>query len=57
VSALREVKPDWYSNVQPKRRVREARTEFWVCRCTLGESALRPPYLVACPDCGERRPS
>lgn len=54
------MKPDWNSNVQPKRRVRQAH-EPWFCRCDIPEGSalvpkLNPGFLAACSDCKEKRP-
>lgn len=46
------MKPDWNSNVQPKRVVKPL-PQAWLCFCP----ELRPAYLCNCLDCGARRPS
>jgi uncharacterized paraquat-inducible protein A len=41
------------SNVQPKRRIKEARKEPWYCHtCDLEH----PAYYSKCPKCGDHRP-
>jgi hypothetical protein len=41
------------SNVQPKRRIKEARKEPWYCHtCDLEH----PSYYSKCPKCGGHRP-
>jgi len=41
------------SNVQPKRRIKEARKEPWWChRCNIENKA----FYSKCPKCAEHRP-